>query len=164
MRRHMNRLYKICSMVFICSFASRFSAQMAPRFHARVSTITAKLFYNEAGTFSENILDNPDIHLWNTVIGEGSAQSPSDSTLILVEVEGDGRANVLDSADVLTVTTQLSGKPAVVKHYRDLSFSREGKHYEAVWLNDTGCIPVTISASVGTQRPIRKRIDFACGE
>ncbi|MGA8743123.1 MAG: hypothetical protein WB561_18190 [Terracidiphilus sp.] len=56
--------------------------QIPPRFPSKISSVTAKLYYSDSGTFSENILDKPDLALWNTIIGEGQSGGPSEATLI----------------------------------------------------------------------------------
>jgi len=47
-----------------------------------ISEIQAKLYYSNTGTFSQNILDNPNITLWNVIIGEGSVGGSSENTLV----------------------------------------------------------------------------------
>jgi hypothetical protein len=138
-------------------------AQDKPKFPSRVSGISAKLYYDESGTFSKDILADPNFALWNTIIGEGSAGSPSHSVLIEVESTGDGRPSVVHN-EVLTITTQISGRPPVVHRFSTLAFSANGKNYEGVLINDTGCVPVTISAYVDRQQAVKKKIDFECGE
>ena len=138
-------------------------SQVPPRFPSKISAVTAKLYYSESGTFSDNILDKPDLALWNTIIGEGQSGGPSEATLIQVEVEGDGGGNVIHK-ERLTITVQQEGKPPITRHNGMLSFGPHGKHFEAVWLYDSGCLPVTITAQLGSQPVIRKKIDFECGE
>jgi hypothetical protein len=53
-----------------------------------ISEVQAKLYYSNGGTFSQNILDNPNITLWNVIIGEGSAGGASENTLVQVVVAG----------------------------------------------------------------------------
>src|SRR3954471_24957925 len=55
---------------------------------AKITAIRAQLFYDAKGTFSDNILAQKDIALWNTIIGEGSSGGASTSTLVTVEVSG----------------------------------------------------------------------------
>jgi hypothetical protein len=139
------------------------SAQTPPRFPSTIKSVTAKLYYSNSGTFSKNILDDPDIGLWNTIIGEGSAGSPSDATLIEVEVDGDGGPNVIHK-EHLTITVQPEGKPPITRHIGPLYIEESGKHFEAVWLYDSGCLPVAITVQLDNQPIIRKKIDFECGE
>jgi hypothetical protein len=138
-------------------------SQMPPRFPSKIRSVTAKLYYSNSGTFSENILDKPDLALWNTIIGEGQSGGPSEATLIEVEVDGDGRGNVINK-ERLNITVQERGKPPITRHTGPLYIDQNGKHFEAVWLYDSGCRPVTITAQLEGQPAIRKKIDFQCGE
>jgi len=54
----------------------------------KITAIKAMLFYDGKGTFSRDVLAKPDFTFWNTIIGEGDADGPSNSTLVLVEVTG----------------------------------------------------------------------------
>ncbi len=54
----------------------------------KISAIKALLFYDGKGTFSRDVLAKPEFTFWNTIIGEGDAEGPSNSTLVLVEVTG----------------------------------------------------------------------------
>jgi hypothetical protein len=138
-------------------------SQVPPRFPSKIKSVTAKLYYSNSGTFSENILDKPDLALWNTIIGEGQSGGPSEATLIEVEVNGDGAGNAVHK-ERLTITVQEKGKPPITRRTLPLFFDENGKHFEAVWLPDSGCLPVTITAQLESQPAIRKKIDFQCGE
>jgi hypothetical protein len=137
-------------------------SQIPPRFPSKIKSITAKLYYSNSGTFSENILDKPDLALWNTIIGEGQSGGPSEATLIEVEVNGDGGGSVIHK-EQLTITVQQEKKPAIIRH-SSVYFDLNDKYFAAVWLNDSGCLPVTITAQLENQPAIRKKIDFECGE
>jgi hypothetical protein len=129
----------------------------------RIAAITAHLFYNYTGGLSENIIDNPDFILWNTIIGEGSAAEPSDATLVKVFLEGQsdsyepGRRVVLTSTEEGTVVTDTA----------DLGvFGPEG-YVVGFWLEGTGCFPVELEARLTGQpgdSKMKARIDFFCGE
>jgi len=121
------------------------------------------LFYENTGSFSDDILSRPDLALWNTIIGEGESGGPSRSTLITVEVDGDGSPNAIHK-EVLSVTTQEQGKPERRHIVRNLFFADSGKSFEGVWLSDTGCLPIEITVQLDNQTPIKKKIDFQCGE
>ncbi|HEY2861861.1 MAG TPA: hypothetical protein VGJ21_25905 [Terracidiphilus sp.] len=134
-------------------------SQVSPRLPSKIVSVTAKLYYSDSGTFSANILDKPDLSLWNTIIGEGAAGGPSEATLIEVEVDGDRKRN----GDRLSITVQQKGKAAITRHAA-VYFKENGKYFAAIWLYDSGCSPVTITAQLGDQPVIRKTIDFQCGE
>jgi len=137
--------------------------QRPPKFPSKIKAVTAKLYYSDSGTFSENILDKPDLILWNTIIGEGQSGGPSAATLVQVEVDGDGAGNVIHK-ERLTITIQQQGDPAISRRTGPLFFGENGKHFEAVWILDSGCLPVTISAHIDGQPAVHKKIDFQCGE
>ena len=139
------------------------SAQTKARFPAHLKAVTAKLYFDESGTFSDDILSKPDLGLWNTIIGEGGAGSPSTETLITVEVVGDGGPNVY-GADTLDITIQQGKRPAIKRHLEHLHFSKDGKYFTSVMLDDTGCEQVSITAQVNKQAPVQKKIPFECGE
>ena len=137
-------------------------SQVPPSIPAKISSVTARLYYSNSGTFSTNILDKPDLSLFNTIVGEGQSGGPSNATLVEVELDAGARSGT--NNERLTITVQQKGKPPITRHPRLLFFERNGKHFEAVWLYDSGCRPVTITAQLGRQPAIRKRIDFDCGE
>lgn len=141
---------------------------------AQLKSIKAMLYYNDSGKFSENLVDNADFTLWNTIIGEGSAAGPSTSLFVVVEVMGDARPNICQT-DNLTVTLQQKGKPATRRQVRHLSFFgkelgvqgsyvAQSNHFEAFWVYDTGCLPIAIIAQINQQKSVTKTIDFKCGE
>lgn len=150
-------------ILFVFSQKAIITAQISPRFPSKINAVTARLYFSNSGTFSGNTLDKPDIALWNTIIGEGQSGGPSEATLIEVEVDGDGGGNIIHH-ERLTITVLEKGKPPIVRHPSSLYFDQNGKHFEAVWLNDSGCLPVTITAQLDQQPPIKKKIDFECGE
>lgn len=136
----------------------------APPF--KITAIKAMLFYDGKGTFSDDILTQPDLALWNTIIGEGSAGSPSNSTLVLVEVSGqyDPNKATLNRKVAFTATT---ARKVVLQRTADIWIGKDGKYYAAFWLYDTGCEPVKLSARiVGQSQPsaMTKTIPFKCGE
>ena len=147
----------------VCSLAVTGWTQAAPRTPSKVMSVTAKLYYSDRGTFSDNILDRPDLALWNTIIGEGGSGGASVATLIEVEVAGEKKPAIV-STDRLTITVQQKGKPPITRRIDPIYLGSHGEHFEAVWLYDSGCLPVTISVQLNNQPPIRKKIDFDCGE
>jgi hypothetical protein len=117
------------------------------------------LSYKNTGKLSENILDNPNFILWNTLIGEGSAEGPSTEALLTVELSGN-----VSSTDKLTVTTQAEGKPPVKTQFKNLVFSHEGTNVERIWLHDTACSVITISVQLNDDPSVKKSLNFECGE
>lgn len=132
----------------------------------KITAIKAMLFYEEKGTFSDDLLTQPDLALWNTIIGEGSAGSPSNSTLVMVEVTG--KYNPDEAAPNRKVDfTATAGGKVLLRKLADIRIGKDDKYYAAFWLYDTGCDKVKLSARLtGQTQPssMTKTIPFACGE
>lgn len=134
---------------------------------AKIDGIRAFLFYDHAGNFSADVLAQKDITLWNTIIGEGFAGSPSNSTLALIQIVG--RDVSFDAkAKVNIVVNDLHGK-VIMNVNRSFSlYGKNTKTYIPIIIPDTGCGPVTISATlkgVGLNTSsMSQTIPFDCGE
>ena len=133
----------------------------------------AQLFYEDTGKFSKDVLSDPKFVLWNTIIGEGSAEGPSSSTLVQVEVTGTpGSYEPLRKVEITAryKVSARAGQRSVIKRTVPVGIlSRSGKFYAPLWLYDTGCDPVEVSARLIGQRSsssssLRKTIEFRCGE
>lgn len=131
-----------------------------------ISAIRAQLYYEETGGFSSDILSRPDFALWNTVIGEGDAEYASNSTLVTVEVGG-------KNVDVGAVSVEIKALDAkgrvLAKSVGSVAlYDDKTKFYAPLFLQDTGCKPITISARLTGRgikaRSVSKTIPFACGE
>lgn len=132
----------------------------------KITRIKAMLFYDGKGTFSRDVLAKPDFSFWNTVIGEGDAEGPSNSTLVLVEISGNPSPNEASPPRKVEFTAIASGK-VVLKRTSDIGLFKDGKFYAGFWLYDTGCQPIKISARIiGQAQPssMSKTIPFKCGE
>ncbi|MDQ2746526.1 MAG: hypothetical protein M3T96_04615 [Acidobacteriota bacterium] len=132
----------------------------------KISAVRAQLFYEDKGTFSKDIFSDKNFDLWNTGAGEGSAEGPSKATLVTVEVSG-GNA----SPDNLKLEIAATGKAnrVIQKKVFDVFIYQEVfKFYAAVWVADTPCEPVKITAKLvgkgAAVAPVVKTIAFACGE
>jgi hypothetical protein len=143
------------------------SAETAAPSYA-ITNIKAYLYLNHKDALSRDISDEPKGSLWNTIIGAGVAGSPSESTVVVVEISGEpGR--YLSGRKLEVVVTEI-GKKVVTKLKRQSpigGLSREGKFYAAFLVYETGCLPLEISAQLlGQPDPFSKheRINFECGE
>ena len=130
----------------------------------KITAIRAQLFYNGKGTFSDNILAQKDIALWNTIIGEGSAGDASTSTLVTVEVSG---RNLPVGKTKMQIT--ITGNKGRIIQRRIVAvdiYDEYTKFFAPIWLYDTGCEPIKISARLlgGSSAPVTKTIPFKCGE
>ncbi|HRO63360.1 hypothetical protein [Thermomonas sp.] len=127
-----------------------------------IERVEARLFYSHSGSLSAPIA--PDAALWNVIIGEGDASEPSESTLVDVILRGEPGEYPPGVLDIV-VTETGSGK-VVLKRTSALGiFSAQGRFHVPVWLSDTGCIPLTVKASLrGGGSRASLDIPFHCGE
>ncbi|MCY7378163.1 MAG: hypothetical protein LH467_02350 [Gemmatimonadaceae bacterium] len=131
-----------------------------------ITGIKAKLYFPETGDFSQDMLADPNLDLWNTIIGAGWAQRPSNATLVLVEISGKGDAGSRPVSVELTVTDARNGG-VKLRRRSSLGFSEGNKPQEAFWIYDTGCEPLILRARlIGQAAPstVKKKIPFRCGE
>lgn len=132
----------------------------------KISKIEANLFYCDKATFSGNIINNPDFALWNVIIGEGSAQGPSDQTLVKVFVKATGTGQ--SNADSISLeVTIVNGGSVQKKKFKLGLFEQNRTNCYGIMIDDTGCLPVTITAKLvgkGGGSEIKKVISFNCGE
>lgn len=148
-------------LLFLFSIIS-VSAQTAPR----ITAVRAQLFYETNGKFSPDVLTAKEFSLWNTIIGEGSAESPSTSTFVTVEISG---KNVAVGSLKVEITATGNKNRVIQKRLIGVElYDERTKFFAPFWLYDTGCEPIKISARlVGKGAPatvVRKTIPFACGE
>src|SRR6266550_3104105 len=143
--------------------------QKVPPF--KVASIKAMLFYEDKGTFSKDVLADPNFALWNAIIGGGSAEGNSSSTLVIVELASKAEAYDPTRKIEFTATYKTSGKnarPLAVKRTSDTGiFNKQGRFFAALWLYDTGCEPIKLSARIfGQAQPssLNRTIEFRCGE
>lgn len=130
----------------------------------KIASVKAYLFYNHSGSFSENVIDNPDFVFWNTIIGEGSAKEPSEAVLVDVVIEGPPGS--YEPRSVELSATDASG--SILKKSLDIGIlSDKGEYHAGFWLYETGCVPVRLTVKILGQSgevKIIKEIPFACGE
>lgn len=158
------------AVVSICfqfsAFAGDTSKESTPY---QIAAIRAFLYFDQKGTFSENIIDNPIYEsgaLWNTIIGVGGEpDSASNSTMIVVELKGK-RGDYVSKRKLDFVANE--GEHIILQKTSKLGvFSENGRFYAAFWLYGTGCVPITLSAKLvgqATDSKLEKKIDFKCGE
>jgi hypothetical protein len=116
--------------------------------------LSAFLVYKDGSSSDFNLIDNKNISLWNTIIGEGSAGNPSEKTKIVVTINGsfDGFSKLVVSGNSNT--------------YFDKAFSliTGDNSKKEVIIDETGCIPLTIQIIRDNKVLVSKEIPFACGE
>lgn len=130
-----------------------------------ISEVQAKLYYSNRGTFSRNVLDNPNITLWNVIIGEGSAGGASENTLVQVVVVGQPKRSAEGLAVQLTAKTPTR---TLLDRRSDVGImNTNGRYYVGFWLYDTGCERVELTVKLvgeGGGQAVTKTIPFECGE
>ena len=108
--------------------------------------VSAHLIYEDGTLSSFDVLNNDTIALWNTIIGEGSAEKPSENTKI--SLAGD-----LQNVNLLI----KSGKRSI-----DTTVST-GKQFDYV-LKSTGCSEVYVTVRKDKKVLYNDTIPFQCGE
>lgn len=136
------------------------------RVATKITAIRAQLFYDATGALSQDIFSQKDLALWNTIIGEGSAGAASTSTLVTVEISG---RNLAVGATKIEITANGNKNRLIQKRVVAVDiYDERTKFFAPLWLHDTGCEPIKISArliGVGAARTVvTKTIPFACGE
>lgn len=128
----------------------------------RVSAIRAKLFYENTGTFSEDVLSEKGFDLWNTPFDS------TYSTFVVVELEGVPEYLATPRRVELTARyVPLGARRGVNVRLTELvrNGSESGKAYAGFWLRNTGCEPVYLTARLaGRRQRLAATINFGCGE
>ena len=143
-------------------------AQGAPQVRApiRVTGIEAKLFYGNTGRFSSNLFEMKQLMLWNVVIGEGSGvEGPSENTLVIVRVGGPPKAYVEKLR--LRIVAKTAKRVLAQRDVQVGTFNSAGNWYTPLMLNDTGCEPIEIAATLGNvadAATVVATLPFGCGE
>jgi hypothetical protein len=132
----------------------------------KITAVRAQLFYDASGTFSEDILSQKDLALWNTIIGEGSAGQASTSTFVTVEISG---RNLPVGVTKVEITATGNKTRLIQRKIIGVDiYDQRTKFFAPFWLYDTGCEEIKISARLigkGVAAPVvTKRIPFSCGE
>jgi hypothetical protein len=143
-------------------------AAAAPRTQPVISDIRAHPFCEAEGRLAtQDLLGEPAPVLWNSIIGEGTIECASRSTLIVIEVTGPrheylGRTSVHVSVAYETAT----GDSVVTSEHRLGVTSWEGRYHIPVWAADTGCVSVRVRGWIhNTSEGGREEtIPFECGE
>jgi hypothetical protein len=141
--------------------ASPVRAQRQPPSPYAISGLRAMLFYEQTGTFSEDVFAEPQTVLRN----RRTAQGRSTATLVVVELTG--APGALDPRRKLVFTATDAHALKFRKSATVGLFSEEGKFFIGFWLYDTGCYPVTLTAYLTGQlsSEVRKQvINFTCGD
>jgi hypothetical protein len=140
----------------------------------RIVDIQARLFCEETGELTRDVIGERGAALINTPAGFGDAGCASSATLVLVAVEGPAyeyfrpevRVSLLaeaDSSDVRDVPLDTVALQSVALGW----FGPDGLSFVPVLLYDTGCETIHLTAWLEGARDAterRERISFVCGE
>jgi hypothetical protein len=154
----------IVSTMFISAFAQNKS-------NNKISDVKAFLIYEENGEMSKNIFDK-DFALWNVIIGEGSAEGHSNSTLVHVVISTDGKPSKI--YPVLQFSAVSEGRK-LVNYSKTIEYlfptTGASKTFVPFLLHDTGCQKIRLTVKlVEKNKPkvvyqtVKKEIPFNCGE
>ncbi|HEX8073298.1 MAG TPA: hypothetical protein VF546_25360 [Pyrinomonadaceae bacterium] len=127
-----------------------------------MSAIQARLFYENTGAFSENVLTEKGFDLWNTPFDSSYA------TFVVVEVAG--VPAYLDRPLRIELSARyvpLGARRVVTLRQTETirNGSESGTAYAGFWLKNTGCEPVYLTARLaGRKARLRQTINFGCGE
>lgn len=170
MNKLLTNLFIIFAL-FASSFGQSFVRASQTKTNHKISEVRAFLIYEENGELSPNILVG-DFTLWNTVIGEGSAEGHSSSTLVHVIVTKPEAASKTNPVLKFSAVSE-DGKRVVYRKTFEYIFPTEGasKVFVPFLLHDTGCQKINMTAQlVEKNKPaviyqtVKKVIPFACGE
>ncbi len=157
---------KIKLLLTVLLFLSGVNSFAQTKIAPKITAIRAQLFYDSEGTFSKDILSAKNFALWNTIIGEGSAEAASTSTFVTVEISG---RNLPVGAAKVQITATGNKNRLIQKKLIDVDiYDERTKFFAPFWLYDTGCEKIKITAQLlgkgVSVAPVTKTIPFACGE
>lgn len=133
----------------------------------QVTRLRAFLYYHESGTFSKANILTGKVPLRNIIIGEGEDESPSDSMLLLVDVQGPGfmttPLSLALKVTARTKTAELASVRLLVSDFR----SEAGRISIPVLVYGNRCEPVHVTATLepsAGQPEVTAVAPFSCGE
>jgi len=145
-------------------------AQAPPAY--QVTALRAYLYFNyfnQKDSLSANLIDNPSVgDLFNTNIGAGWARSPSDETIITIEIGGKPGSYASGRKVALSVTKK-GGRVVLDRRPQIGILGDNGKYYATFVVYGTGCdllhLRVQILGQPSTPASVvEKDIPFQCGE
>jgi hypothetical protein len=134
-----------------------------------IVAVEARLFYQETGRLSDNILDRTPAFIGhNTVIGEGDAEEYAKDMLITVRIAAqkftDPEPHKYIESPVEVIVKDRRGRIIGSRVWDSILTSDKGVEVKALWLNDATCAgEMTIIARYnGASRT--SKIVMGCGE
>jgi hypothetical protein len=135
-----------------------------PGYH--IAGIHAFLYFHQDGSFDTKDLTAGGVALWNTIIGEGDAQHPSNTMLVKVDIGGPSFSNI----DGKVTVVAKAGKRTLAKQVFELGdyFHEHGRVVTVpLIVTDVGCDEVKLTATLsgkGKRGSATAIVPFACGE
>lgn len=139
------------------------------RRHCRYRGIEARLFCEGTAEFTQDVIGGLGIVLWNTTAGGGDAGCASQSTLVLIVIQGppstylgdvsvEGLAESFpDLAEETAPDTSCRGTTRLSRTFAD------GRYFVPVWLYDTGCAAIDIHAWIeGARHTMERKESIQC--
>lgn len=168
----------IALMLGMAGIVAPFARADGPAVPGRLSVtgLQGRLFHEATGKFSEDVLNDPNVVLWNVPIRSPAAGGPSSSVLVLVEFSGSGeradpRRRVELRVRYRSSETSADGKKPVgntelVELLAPGRLGDDGHGFAAFVIHGTGCAPVHLAARVvgDVAKPVERTIEFKCGE
>lgn len=164
------------SCLFVILFCLPTTAQQPkPKpYSFKITDIKARLFYDFAEKFSsQDIINDKNFTLFNTVIGEGDAEGFSETTLGVIEITYGG----IDDRNGGQLVIEARGYKNKLLFRRSTFVSYVDKtpglkKYVPFIIYDTGCAEITITAKLYKDdqpkspllNQMTKKIPFVCGD
>ena len=135
----------------------------------KIEIVTARLYLNREGTFSESILSKAEYSdgaLWNTIIGGGVVGSPASELLVEAKIVYAG-AEVSGKYDV--VIDAQDGRSLKQQKVTRVPASVRSVFFAGTWLANVGCNPIKLKVTLrrngrAIDGPKSWEIPFRCGE
>lgn len=149
------KIFLVATLLFVCSLNS-FS-------QSKIEKIEAKLFYQNTGTFSEDIFSKPS-DLWNVYLDYVY------SVFVTVKVAGKSDGWQFDKPNRIEFSARYkpfegTNKEITLRKTSPVWFEENGKATVGFWIDNVGCEPLKINVKIKGQKQIlRKTINFGCGE
>lgn len=126
-----------------------------------IGAIRAQLWYPNTGRLSKDILADKKFVLWNTIIGEGSAEEQSLHTLVTVEIIGrpgdDATDREVEVVCELTKGQRSRSKVLAKRVEAPQNMGKTGRWLIPVWITDHPNVPMKVTATLkGQGAPIKK--------
>jgi hypothetical protein len=135
-----------------------------------ITDLSAHLYHESSGAFDHaNIASERSPHLWNTIIGEGDAGSPSNAMLVLVKVRGRWVSDA-NPPKLRLIAQDKDGTELLNKAVDLKAFFSEGSTITVPFIAyGTGCSEIRLTATLiggrGTSlSKLSKKVPFECGE